>query len=235
MDEQTRELLKLGKDAYCKKEYARAEGLLEKVLAECDTYPDVNVMMGVILHDRGQLPKAEKMFLRALELNPRYIEAALHLAVTLNDQGRYEEGNEIFQRTISASQVPPGQLDPISKGKVANMYAEIGEVYESSGLLEKAVLEYQRALELGPGFVDIRLRLAQVYRDQGKHDESIRQLRKILHDREAFTPARIQLGVALYARGKKDEARKEWERALADDPGNKSCGMYLALVSPLSE
>lgn len=229
MDEQTREWLKLGKEAYRKKEYAHAESFLEKVLAQDQSYADVHVMMGVILHDRGQLSRAEQMFLRALEINPRYVEAALLLAVSLNDQGRYQEGNEVFQRTTSASQVAPGQLDPISQGKVANMYAEIGEVYESGGLLEKAALEYQKALELGPGFVDIRLRLAQTLRDQGKHEESIRQLRRILHDRADFTPARVQLGVALYARGKKSEARQEWERALADDSGNKSCRMYLDL------
>ena len=82
MDEQTKDFLKLGRDAYRKKEYSRAEDYLTRVAEQHDDFADVFNMLGVIYHDRGLFTKAQQNFERALAINPRYTEAALNLAVT---------------------------------------------------------------------------------------------------------------------------------------------------------
>ena len=89
MDEQTKDFLKLGRDAYRKKEYSRADDYLTRVAEQHDDFADVFNMLGVIYHDRGLFSKAQQNFERALAINPRYTEAALNLAVTYNDLGRY--------------------------------------------------------------------------------------------------------------------------------------------------
>jgi tetratricopeptide (TPR) repeat protein len=230
MDERLRELMKLGREAYKKKEYSRAETYLIQVMEGQDRYADVYNMLGVIYHDRGLFSKAQKNFAQALEINPNYTEAALNLAVTCNDLGRYEEAKEIYAKVLSVGRTEPGELDPFVRGKIANMYAEIGDVYFSSALYENAATEYRKALTMGPGFVDIRLKLAQALRDGGDREGAIAEFRNILADRPTFVAARVHLGITLYAQGKYTEAIAEWREALRIDPANKSCKMYLNLV-----
>ena len=231
MDEQTRDLLKLGRDAYHKREYSRAESYLTRVLEKNDRFADVYNMLGVIFHDRGLFSKAQKNFERALAINPGYTEASLNLAVTYNDLGRYAEAKAVFNKALSASRAGPGELDPFVRGKIANMYAEIGDVYQAAGIYEQATTEFRKALDLGPDFVDIRLRLAQALRDQGHQEDAVAEFRRILEDNPGYVSARIHLGVTLYSLGRLDEATHEWREALKLDPGNKSCQMYLNLVS----
>lgn len=230
MDDRIKELLRLGREAYRKKEYARAEGYLNQVLETDHHFADVFNMLGVIFHDRGLFSKAHKNFEKALEINPAYTEAALNLAVTYNDLGRYEEAKQIYSRVLSHTPSRPDELDPFVRGKVANMYADIGDVYLSSGLYSQATQEYRKALDMGPGFVDIRLRLAQSLRDGGQREEAVLELRRILEERPEFSSARLHLGITLYALGRSQEAIHEWKELLRIDPNNRSCQMYLNLI-----
>lgn len=226
-----REWFKLGTEAFKKKEYSQAEGYLRKVLDTHDGYADAYNMLGVIYHDKGLFQKAQKCFEHALDLNPRYVEAALHLAVTYNDLGQYEKGKEVFNRTLSSSKIIPGELDALTKGKIANMYSEIGDVMSSFGNYHRAELEYRNALEMGPGFVDIRLKLAQCLREQEKHEESLEQFNLIIQERSDYVAARIHLGATLYSMGRKEDAVHEWQEALKFDPSNNNCRVYISMVS----
>jgi len=231
MDERTKEALRLGRDAYKKKEYSRAESYLLQVLENHSGFADVHNMLGVIFHDRGLFSKAQGHFEKALEINPNYTEAALNLAVTYNDLGRYEDAKRVYGQALANSRTEPGELDPFVRGKIANMYADIGDVFSSSGLYDLAAAEYEKALSMAPGFVDIRLKLAQALRDAGKHEDAIAQFKKILQDRPGYASARIHLGITLYAVGRNDEAVEQWQEVLRQDPENRSCKMYLNLVA----
>jgi tetratricopeptide (TPR) repeat protein len=230
MDDKTKELLKLGREAYRKKEYSRAESYLAQVVEDQGAFADVFNMLGVIYHDRGLFSKAQKNFERALSINPNYTEAALNLAVTYNDLGRYEEARAIYARVLEVGKNEPGELDPFVRGKVANLYADIGDIYQSAGLYDTAAVEYRRALTLGPGFVDIRLKLAQSLRDAGKREEALEELRRVIQERPSFVPARVHLGITLYSMGRLAEAVAEWQEALRLEPDNRSCQMYLNLI-----
>jgi tetratricopeptide (TPR) repeat protein len=230
MDEKMRENLQLGRDAYKKREYAKAESHLIQLVDGQQRFADVHNMLGVICHDRGLFKKAQEYFEQALAINPSYIEAALNLSVTYNDLGRYQEAKDVYSRALNAGQKGSSDLDPFVRGKLANMYADIADIYQSFGFYEFAANEYRKALELGPGFVDIRLKLAQVLRDCGKRDEAVTELHRVLSERPAFVPARIHLGITLYSQGKMSEAIAEWQEGLRLDPSNKSCQMYLNLV-----
>jgi len=230
MDEALKHLLAVGRGHFEKRQYAEAQRCLSQVVDQNQSFPDVYNMLGIIYHDEGRFDHAEKAFETALGLNPAYTEAALNLAVVYNDLGKYAEGKKVYQEALSRQRGAPGRLDPFVKGKIANMYADIGDVFASSGLWAQASAEYRRALELCPQFADIRLRLASAYRDAGQLEQAMAELEEIVRRNPGYFPGRIHYGISLYSAGRRDDAVKVWEEVLAQDPGNKSAEMYLHLV-----
>jgi tetratricopeptide (TPR) repeat protein len=107
------------------------------------------------------------------------------------------------------------------------MYAEVGDVYLSSGLYAEAIAEYQRALELCPTFVDIRAQLAGAWRDWGRRDEAIAEYTEIVRQAPNYVPGRLNLGLCLYAAGRRQDAAEQWDAVLRISPGNRSAEMYL--------
>jgi tetratricopeptide (TPR) repeat protein len=232
LDDSLKQALTLGKAYYLKREYARAEQYLSQVVEQNQSFADVYNMLGVVYHDQGQYQKAQRSFEAALRLNPGYTDAALNLAIIYNDTGKYQAARDIYRQALTRSGAAPGQLDRFVQGKLANMYADVGDVWLSSGLYAEAMKEYQRALELCPGFVDIRAKLAAAHRDQGERELAIQEYDEIVRQNPAYVPARLALGLVLHASGRREEAVKHWEAVLQMSPGNRSAEMYLKLAGP---
>ncbi len=230
MDETLKHLLALGRSHYQRKEYARAERYLTQVVERTQSFADVYNMLGVIYHDQGHFAKARRAFEAALRLNPGYTEAALNLAVIYNDMGKYQEAKEVYTAALSRSTATPGEMDPFVQGKIANMYADIGDVFASSGLWEDAIREYRHALDLCPTFVDIRMKLASALRDAGQKEAAVTELQRVVEQKPEFLAGRIALGVALYSAGRVEDAIAAWEAVLDASPGNRTAEMYLSLV-----
>jgi tetratricopeptide (TPR) repeat protein len=230
LDDTLRQSLTLGRAYYEKKDYARAEQYLAQVVEQNQSFADVYNMLGVIYHDAGHYQKAQRAFEAALRINPGYTDAALNLAVIYNDTGKYQAAQDTYRQAISRSGAAPGQLDRFVKGKLANMYADVGDVWLSAGAFAEAVGEYERALALCPTFVDIRARLAAAHRDSGQRDRAIAEYEEIVRQNPSYVPARLSLGLALQGAGRRDEAVRQWEAVLAVSPGNRNAEMYLKMA-----
>ncbi len=230
MDDALKQSLTLGRGFFEKKQYGQAEKYLTSFVEQNQSFADVYNMLGVIYHDQGQFARAQRAFEAALRINPAYTEAALNLAVIYNDMGKYREAKEVYQSALLRGKASPSKLDPFVQGKIANMYADIADVFGSSGMLDEAIVEYRRAVTLGPRFVDVRLKLAQALRDRGDHAEALKEFEEILRISPNYLPGRVHYGVTLYSAGRRAEAIQVWEEVLGLNPGNKSAEMYLNLV-----
>ena len=230
MDDKLREALATGRELYKQREFVRAEPHLVQVTAAKLPYADVYNMLGVIYHDVGQFSKAQAAFEEALRINPAYTEASLNLAVTYNDMGRYAEARDLYLGALTTSTRPGGKLDSFVMGKLANMYAEIAEVFASAGSFDEAIAEYRRALALRPTFIDLRLRLAQALRDAGKAEDSLRELRAILAQNADYLPARLHLGLSLFSTGDHTAAIQELEGILENHPDNARAKLYRDMI-----
>lgn len=230
MPDRLEQLITHGREHYQAGEYDKAEKFLAEVVEMRPTFPDVFNMLGVIYHAQGRFQEAEEAFENALRINPNYTEAALNLSVTYNDRGKYEKAREVYSRMLSNSAEQPRGLDPFARGKIANMHADLGEVYAGFGMHDEAVREYSKALDLCPDFVDLRVRLGNVYRDMGLFNAAIAEFEHAKRLRPEYLPARINLGVTLFSLARKDEAIREWREVLAHDPGNKNAALYLRMV-----
>ncbi len=230
MDDTLRDALAMGRELYQQKEYVRAEPYLARIAEAKLPYADVYNMLGVIYHDVGQFSKAQASFEEALRINPGYTEASLNLAVTYNDIGRYAEARDLYLGALTSSTRPGGKLDSFVMGKLANMYADIAEVFAAAGAFDEAIAEYRRALGLRPTFIDLRLRLAQSLRDAGRAEEALRELRAILTQNADYLPARLSLGLTLFSLGDHAASLAELESILVAHPDHPRAKVYRDMI-----
>jgi len=220
----------MGREAFKKGEFDNAIELLEEFSTTHPNFADVYNMLGQAYHSKSDFEKAIKHFEKALEINPRYTDAALNLAVTLFDLGRYEQATEIQKRFQCEAECSGDRLDPYARKKLANMHAEIADVYQGLGMYENAVDEYARALELAPDFPDVRTKLAETYRDQGNHSDAITELKKVKQATPNYTHSRVSLGIIYYTMDRLDEAQAEWDEVLQMEPGHPTVRTYLRML-----
>ena len=224
------ELYHLGKEAFEEGRYEDAQRFFQKLGELGCRFADVFNMLGTMAFTKADHEGAKKWFHEALEINPRYTEACLNLAVTMNETGDYALGEAAFDRARKASLIEQGTVDPYVKGRLANLHADIGEIYHGLGLHEEAVAEYLKALLLGPGFPDLRTRLGVLFRDMGDHERALQEFSRVKRDHPAYTNASIQLGISYFTRGQTELAVDEWKSILEKDPGNPKALMYLKLA-----
>jgi tetratricopeptide (TPR) repeat protein len=223
------EMVEMGKQAFENKEYAKAEHCFKKVLSLQPNYADVLNLLGVLHHIEGKFHSAIELFQQSLKVNPHYTEAILNLAVLYNDLGRYKDAKKLYTHLKASQTAKHKHIEPVLKGKLSNLHADIGDIYRNLGLYQYAIDEYKKALFLNPKYVDIKTRLGIAYRENDQLKESQHELAEASHMDPHYITARIQLGVTLYSLGKQAEAKKSWSGVLDKDPDNEYAKMYLRL------
>jgi tetratricopeptide (TPR) repeat protein len=227
---QTELLLARARERFGVQDYYGAVHLLESVVDSGRSFADVHHLLGVSLSLLGQTQRALAELERALELNPRYVEALIHRGLVLNDLGRTEEAHEAFgQATASLSQ-PNAGLPAPAAAQLANRHAELGDMYAGAGALDRSIDQYRQALELGPEFHDLRYRMARLLLDAGRPLDAREALEHVLRARPSFVEAEAALGLAHYLSGDAGGAREVWERCLAQRPENTRVEAYLAML-----
>lgn len=217
----------LGKQKFAEKNYDEALDHLHTFVDAHDRFADVWFMIGAIEHSQGHFSEAIEAFEKALKINPRYMEAALNLAVTYNDVGQYEKGAETYRMALEAARTGGrDDLDPLVLAKLANLHAELGDLYRSVGHPQDAIEQYAKAVELRPKFADIQTKLGMALRETGDLHGSVGQLRRAIEVNAHFPAAKVHLGISLYALGEYKEALAVWNEVLAKSPDHKEVLLY---------
>jgi tetratricopeptide (TPR) repeat protein len=227
---QTERLLARARDRFTVQDYYGAIYLLEEIVASGRAFADVHHLLGVSLSLLGRPEEALAQFARALELNPRYLEALIHQGLVLNELGRSREAEDSFHR--AADSVAPeteGLPAPVA-ARLANQHAELADAYAEAGALGRAIEQYERALELGPGFQDLRYRMARLMLEAGRPLEAREALDEVLRARPNFVDAEAALGLAHFLAGDGIGARDVWRACLSRRPENARVEAYLAML-----
>ncbi len=227
---QTDRLLARARERFAVQDYYGTVHLLEEIVGSGRAFADVHHLLGVSLSLLGQRERALEEFARALELNPRYLEALIHQGLVLTELGRHAEAQESFRRATASVSPPSEGLPAPVAAQLANTHAELAEAYAEAGALNRSVEQYQRALELGPGYHDLRYRMARRLLEAGRALEAREALEIVLRERPNFVDAQAALGLAHYLSGDALGAREIWRDCLATRPENARVEAYLAML-----
>ena len=105
---------------------------------EDEAYHVLLMNLGTKLYRQGALVEASAVYLKALQLNPDLVEAALNLGVLELESGRLGEAEKWLRH---ASEITP--KDP-------QVHLYLGVAYLKSGKQDNAVSAFRRVLELDP-------------------------------------------------------------------------------------
>jgi len=230
MAAQTERVLARARDRFAVQDYYGTIHLLEEIVAGGRAFADVHHLLGVSLSLLGQRERALTEFGRALALNPRYLEALIHQGLVLYEMGRDTEAEDSFRRASASVSAPTSGLPAPIAANLANQHAELAEAYAEAGALDRAVEQYERALELGPNFVDLRYRMARLLLESGRSLEAREALEEVLRTRPNFVDASAALGLAHYLSGDALGARDIWKGCLKRRPENARVEAYLAML-----
>jgi tetratricopeptide (TPR) repeat protein len=229
------QLLDRAKERFALNDYFGAIHLLEELVERGRAYADAQHLLGLCYHLAGQPEKALGRLDEAIRINPRYIEALVHRGVVLGELGRTAEAQQAFH---DARRVTIRGTDGIAAhhaGKLANHHAALGEAYAEAGGLDRAILQYRTALDLGPAFQDLRLRLGRLLMEAGRTLEARETLAEVVRARPGSIEARAAYGLACYLSGDAATARETWEALEREHPGDPRAQVYMRLLDRASE
>jgi len=116
--------------------------LKEAVLLD-DASAEILTNLAVALSSKGKQKDARKIFERVLKDNPDMLEAEVGLGLIMFDRGNIDEAIEIFKEASKKSEVE------------AFTYANLGYAYEQKEMIDKAVSNWEKALQIDPTLQDV--------------------------------------------------------------------------------
>ena len=224
------QLIKRGKDAFERSDYAAALTDFQEVLRQASQFADVHHLTGLCLNLLGHPEAALRAFDHAIALNGRYVEAHINRALTLNELGRFDEAQRAFATAADFETEAAGPFSSAVSAHLAMAHALLGDLYLAAGGMIEAGEQYRAALDLRPQYHDIRIKLAQALMQTGELEDAALELRTVVDANPRLLPARLNLGLVYFRLGQRDRAQREWEIAQQQQPANPQVRAYLAVL-----
>jgi len=159
-----------------KKKYEEAQGLLNQLLANDPNDFQAWTELGTLNLMQQNLTEAEKAYVQALEVRPKFLLALMNLGRLRASQKKYEEA--VTPLTLAL------EIQPTS----ASLNFLLGETYLQLKKGSKAVVYLYEALKLDPtGMVQAHLRLAALYNAAGLKDKAAIEYEEFLKKKPDYT------------------------------------------------
>lgn len=224
----------LGRRRYEQGDWDGALAALQRFVASRREFADVHYMLGTLHEHAGDLAAASDSLREALRLNPTYTEAMVALASIYERLGEFARSRALAEQVAQLALPSAGVLDATTRGKLANLEAELADAYREAGALTEAIETYRKALDRCPTFHDIRHRLGITLREAGLPDRALAEFARVRRGNPDFLDASVQAALTLYTLGRADEAVARWREVLERDPAREDARMYLRMVAQSS-
>lgn len=176
----------------------------------------------VVLARQGEEQEAERLYLRAIELDPGFCDAMDNLGQLVRRQGRVDEAVSWYMRSIEIlpTNPVPHQL--------------LAAAYRLQGKADKAIAEFELFVQLEPDDPEGYYGLGTIYLDLGQPDEATSQLLEAMQLYEsASSPlvvdAEFALGLAYIGLDNYETAKGYFGSVLAQLPDHPEANYFMGL------
>jgi type IV pilus assembly protein PilF len=192
--------------------YRRAIPELAKAVELNPADPEYRTALGMAFMFNRNLDQAIKTFEEAIAADARFTEAKNNLATAYLLKGDLEKARVLLGDVLNDPFYPTPHF----------AYFNLAKIYERQGKVEKAIEEYQRALDIQRDYVEARNNLGSLYLQLGKTDLAIAEFTEATRLAPRVPIYHRNLGLAYYQAGKRPEARRAFEKVLELEPSGPS-------------
>jgi tetratricopeptide (TPR) repeat protein len=153
----------------------------------------------------GRLADAESYWRRAIDANPRFVDAWLNLGTLLKGLNRLHDVVVLFRQLL---EVCPD---------LADVHNHLGSVLQDLGRLAEAEAAYRQASLIRPERVEFHYNLGTVLRPLGRWHEAAQSYQRAIAISPDFVMGYSNLGNVLKELGRLEEAETAYRQALAID------------------
>ncbi len=164
---------------------------------------------GRVQEQLGHRSEARQAYEKAISLDesgPALVKSYISLTRILGKDGKTEAAENILSK--AKARFPE---DPL-------VYQALAELSSSRGSFEKAVEQYEQALELDPGNLALHFAKAVALRKARRFEEAERQLDHVEKMAQDYPGLALERGNLLEASGRSEAALAAYEKALAEAP-----------------
>ncbi len=191
---------------YRQGQFAEAEQLCQKVLAQHPERVDVLSWLGLLAERQGRLEEGVRYYQQVLERKPETAEIRSNLASLLSRLGQSEAA--IAQQKIALQQL----------GNRPDAHYNLAVILAEAGHLEAAIQHYQTSLTLDPENINAYNNLGTLLGQQGKLLEALAYYQRAVAIAPHHFNAQNNLAVTLAKLNRLEEAIPHFEQALALQP-----------------
>ncbi len=115
-------------------------------------------------------------------------------------------------------ETPPTLILTVPPTPSASELVELGLDYHEQGELDKAIAEFQQAIQIAPDFVEAHYNLGLAYSDQGEFDAAIAAYEEAIRLAPDLAEAHNGLGNVYFNQNRLEQALEKYEQAARLDP-----------------
>lgn len=171
-----------------KGDLGRAEKELADLVRRAPEWPEPYYNLGLSHMYRKDYERARPMYEKALELDPKMVDAAMNLAFVYRQLGQRDQAIALLERTV--------QSEPYHAGARVNLAI----LYREAGQLDRARTCIEEALRLNPENFGAVVQAAMTFEESGRNDEAVGYWSRALELNPQDATARKRLD-ALHAAG----------------------------------
>ncbi len=182
-------------------------------------FPALGLYLALAVEARGlhaRLAAAGSGLARAVPLAVALVLAAL-AGTTLHQLSYWKTDVDLYRRA----------LDVTERNFMA--HNNLGDAYEAQGLLDEALDQYLKTLEINPGHQNALLNASKIYLKRDRLAQAASFLERALAADPGYGPAQNILGILRLKQNRPDEAFEAWTKAARQSPDSPETQSNLGL------
>ena len=184
---------------------------------EIDESEHAYYWLGVAYNTLGDLNKAEELYLKALTINPNYLNPLDSLAYLYSEQGKYKQAIEYFEKVYRGRPNNP------------DLPLQIAGVQLQRGEYKKAIKYANESLKLEPNRVEAYIIIAKAYRYLGDFKKAIQTLKKAENIAPFYSIIYFHFALIYYDFGDYSQALPYAKKYITLDP-NSGWGYLVSAI-----